>query len=286
MTCTVLVENSSEREDLVSQHGFSLFIETSNYTLLLDAGQDDTFARNAAVLGKDITSVSAAVCSHAHYDHAGGFCSFCSINKTAPVYTYWEPGTLCFSTARAAPGEGPRFIGWSGTDSCKDRIHVISRSAPEQIVPGVWLIPVVVHTASQPYKDKMLFIEKDGKMIPDDFSHECILAAETQKNGSGGFALFNSCSHSGVVNTLESVRHFFPRIQIFSYTGGFHFPWNRGDTIPQEDLTGMDELASYTASSGIELYSGHCTGEAALEYLEDLCGSRFHRLHTGMVFTV
>jgi 7,8-dihydropterin-6-yl-methyl-4-(beta-D-ribofuranosyl)aminobenzene 5'-phosphate synthase len=72
MTCTVLIENTTSRSDLIPQHGFSLFIETSSTVLLLDTGQDRTFAENASVLGKNLSAVNTAVCSHAHYDHADG----------------------------------------------------------------------------------------------------------------------------------------------------------------------------------------------------------------------
>jgi 7,8-dihydropterin-6-yl-methyl-4-(beta-D-ribofuranosyl)aminobenzene 5'-phosphate synthase len=154
-----------------------------------------------------------------------------------------------------------------------NKLHRRSTIKQCQLFSGIWLIPVVIHTAALPYKDRTLFVEKDGRMVPDDFTHECVLAVKTEKDGSSGFALFNSCSHNGVVNSLESVRKFFPHIPILSYTGGFHFPWNKGEQPAPEDISGMNELAVYTAAAGIELYSGHCTGAAALDCLENACGS-------------
>jgi Metal-dependent hydrolases of the beta-lactamase superfamily II len=284
MLCTVLVENTSDSSALLPQHGLSLYIETDGAVLLLDAGQDDAFAKNAAVLGKDLISVSAAVCSHAHYDHAGGFAAFCSINRTAPVYTYWRAGTVCYSTSRAVPGSEPVCIGWSGTDPYSSRIRSVDSSRPLELFPGIMLVPVVVHSASRPYKNRTLFVRKDGTYIPDDFSHECVLAVSTEKAGRRGLALFNSCSHNGVVNSIESVHTFFPGADILSYTGGFHFPWGRDETPVPEDMSAMDELASRTAALGTELYTGHCTGPAACTYLSAVCGQRLHTLHTGMSF--
>jgi 7,8-dihydropterin-6-yl-methyl-4-(beta-D-ribofuranosyl)aminobenzene 5'-phosphate synthase len=285
MTCTVLVENSTVNSDLTPQHGLSLFLETGEESLLLDSGQDDTFAKNAVVLGKDISTVSAAVCSHAHYDHAGGFSTFCALNPAAPVYTYWQPEMQCFSTARSAPGESPRFIGWKYDSKYESRIRFADRSAPLKIGKKSWLLPVSVHTFSQPYKNKTLYITSHGSLQHDDFVHECILVIETERENRKGLALFNSCSHSGVINSIESVRSFFPNAAIFSYTGGFHFPWNKGEQIAAEDIAGMKELAKYAADLDIQLFTGHCTGEAALDYLHTLCGERLHRLHTGLVYS-
>jgi 7,8-dihydropterin-6-yl-methyl-4-(beta-D-ribofuranosyl)aminobenzene 5'-phosphate synthase len=285
MTCTVLVENSTEHPALVPQHGLSLFLETGGAPLLLDFGQDDTFAKNAVALGKDISTVSAAVCSHAHYDHAGGFNTFCALNPVAPVYTYWRPEIQCYSTAHSAPGESPRFIGWNNAGTYENRICFADRSVPLNIGTGCWLVPASVHTFTKPYKNKTLYSISHGSMVHDDFSHECILAIETKHENRKGFALFNSCSHNGVINSIESFRNFFPGTTIFSYTGGFHFPWNKGEQIAAEDIAGMKELAQYAADSDIQLFTGHCTGEAALDYLHTLCGERLHRLHTGLVYS-
>jgi 7,8-dihydropterin-6-yl-methyl-4-(beta-D-ribofuranosyl)aminobenzene 5'-phosphate synthase len=285
MTCTVLVENSTVSSGLAPQHGLSLLLETGEETLLLDSGQDDTFAKNAVVLGKNLSTVTAAVCSHAHYDHAGGFNTFCALNQAAPVYTYWRPEMQCFSTAHSVPGEPPRFIGWKCDSNCESRIRFADRSAPLKIGKKSWLLPVSVHTFPQPYKNKTLYRASHDGLHHDDFVHECILAVETKRENRKGFALFNSCSHNGVINSIESVRSFFPDTEIISYTGGFHFPWDMCEQIAAEDIAAMHELALYAAQSRIQLYTGHCTGEGALACLQPLCGELLHRLHTGLVYS-
>ena len=86
MKITALLENTSEREDMLTEHGLSLYIETQNHTILFDMGQSGLFAKNAAVLGIDLGAVDIAVLSHGHYDHGGGLAVFLEINKTAPVW--------------------------------------------------------------------------------------------------------------------------------------------------------------------------------------------------------
>lgn len=286
MICTVLIENTTTDPHLSAQHGFSLFIETGFENLLLDAGQDDAFAENAVVLGKNLTTVDFAVCSHAHYDHAGGFDTFCSLNTVAPVYTYWKKGTEYYSTSHGKPGEQPRFIGFRIGSEHMNRLRFPDRNNPVQVGAGIWLIPVVSHSAATPYKNRTLFASDNGRLKNDTFDHECILAVETEQHGCRGIALFNSCSHNGVINSIESVRHFFPGIQVFSYTGGFHFPWDSGEQIADDDRAGMEALAEYAIRRKILLYTGHCTGGTAFEYLEKICQNRLFRLHTGSVFTV
>ena len=61
----------------------------------------------------------------------------------------------------------------------------------------------------------------------DTFNHEGILLYED----SGEIVIFNSCSHNGVINSIESARTFFPNKKIRSYVGGFHFPYPSIDKI-------------------------------------------------------
>jgi 7,8-dihydropterin-6-yl-methyl-4-(beta-D-ribofuranosyl)aminobenzene 5'-phosphate synthase len=86
MHITALVENTAVRDELGSEHGLSLYIETDNHKILFDSGAADTFAKNAALLGVDLSAVDIAFLSHAHYDHGGGLKTFLSLNGSAKVY--------------------------------------------------------------------------------------------------------------------------------------------------------------------------------------------------------
>ena len=86
MKVTVLIENTSQRNDLTAEHGLSLYIETDTHNILFDTGQSGAFADNAAKLGIDLTQVDLCILSHGHYDHGGGLQTFLEVNSGAPVY--------------------------------------------------------------------------------------------------------------------------------------------------------------------------------------------------------
>lgn len=57
MKIVVLMENKSCREDIVCEHGLSIYIESGDAKILFDAGQTGAFAENAAALGVDLAAV-------------------------------------------------------------------------------------------------------------------------------------------------------------------------------------------------------------------------------------
>ena len=90
MKIVTLLENTASCPGVAPQHGLSLYIETEEWKILFDMGQDDTFAVNAEQLGIDLSKVNLAVLSHGHYDHGGGLAAFLRMNKTAPVYIHTD----------------------------------------------------------------------------------------------------------------------------------------------------------------------------------------------------
>ena len=85
MKVIVLSDNCSLDESLQSEHGLSVYVETSNYKCLLDTGASDLFIQNAAKLNVDLTAVDYLVISHGHADHIGGLSAFLSINSKAKI---------------------------------------------------------------------------------------------------------------------------------------------------------------------------------------------------------
>lgn len=75
MKITVLVENTGPSE-LEVEHGLSLYIEFDHKKYLLDAGQSDSFFKNANTLKIDLDHSDKAILSHGHYDHGDGFLVF------------------------------------------------------------------------------------------------------------------------------------------------------------------------------------------------------------------
>ena len=276
MKFTVLMENTApEGSGLTPEHGLSLYIAYRGRRLLLDAGSSGRFADNAAALGIDLGQVELAVLSHGHYDHADGLRRFFAENQTARVYARPSAGGAYFSTSAGAP----RFIGvhreiWEGAG---DRF--VRSDGLLQILEGAWLVPETVRGGPFASRETNLLRKTDtDQFVPDDFSHEQSLVLETER----GLAVFNSCSHGGIVNIVQGVREQLRR-PVYAVVGGLHM-FSRtapsGMNCPPEYV---QTVADALTAQGVEkIYTGHCTGEAALRVLRERLGDRLEPLTCGL----
>lgn len=71
MIIKTLAENTSNDAQFETEHGLSLYIETSKHKLLFDLGASDLFAKNAVKMGVDLSAVDTVIISHGHADHGG-----------------------------------------------------------------------------------------------------------------------------------------------------------------------------------------------------------------------
>ena len=270
MKVTVLIENTAP-EGLTAEWGLSLFIEFQNKKYLLDAGSSAAFAENAKALGIALEDVDAAVLSHAHFDHSGGLDTFCAVNHLAPVYIRKEAAENCYSWHRRLP----KYIGVQKgvLNRHKDRFVRVDGDAVIDV--GVTLVPHRAQDLKARGKAAQMYIRKGFWLVPDEFRHEQSLVVETEN----GLLVFNSCSHSGVDSILDEVGQAFPGKPIRAMVGGFHLV----RTPPRE----VHLLAQRLKKLGVpELYTGHCTGEPALEILEAELPGNVHRMETGMQFEI
>ena len=240
MIITSLLENTTSRPDIAAEHGLSLYVETETRRILFDMGQTDLFARNAEVLGVDLSQVDLAVLSHGHYDHGGGLATFLEINRTTPVYlteAAFLPhynGTQKYIGLDASLRGHPRLRVVSGDLSLGGDLTLLSPNGRERR-----------HALGA-----FGLTERVGDVfIPDDFRHEQYLLIEE----GGKRVLISGCSHAGI---LDIVEWFSPDVLI----GGFHV----SKMALGAELTALgDALAAH----GTEYYTCHCTGTEQYAFL-------------------
>ncbi len=266
---TVLVENSSTH-GLAVEHGLSFLIETGGHRILFDTGQSAAFLQNAAGMGLPLDTVDTVILSHAHYDHANGLPNLFGLVPSPDIYI--GPDFFLPKYARESGDldyKGPNFTnhdlveaGWS--------VHTVGDS-PHPLYgdgSGLWLctdFPRVDPLETIP--DRFVRRDPDGSIIPDPFTDEIMLVAETSK----GLLLVAGCSHPGIVNMIESVRTTFDQ-PIYGVIGGTHLKDASDDRI--------SHVGFYLKELGLSLLGiAHCSGDRTLEFVRSLgispveCGS-------------
>lgn len=246
MKITALLENTTEREDMQTEHGLSLYIETGTHKILFDMGQSNLFAKNAETLGIDLSGVDIAVLSHGHYDHGGGLQTFLKLNQKAPVYINRFAFEPHFNASDKYIGLDPDS---ETTLVEQNRMHITGETC--LLAPGLTLFSCNERTRSCDLGSFGLTVLAGNSHVPDDFRHEQYLLIEEH----GKKVLISGCSHKGIQNIME---WFAPDVLV----GGFHFM----KLEPGEVLdTAAKDLNKYST----RYFTGHCTGEEQFAYLKE-----------------
>lgn len=250
MKLTVLMENTGP-DDLVREHGLSVYINYGDRDILLDAGQSDGFLENAKALKVDITSTKFAVLSHGHYDHGDGLFAFLTANSDAPVYLRPQAVEPCWYST-ATPG---KYIGLS--QLARDALAPRQRFVEDvtQLAPGVWA-------------------------VPDAVEHEQSLVLE----GERGLVVLNSCCHAGAGYILRDIKERFPTKPLHALVGGLHLMGKSGPDSLGVAPGIVKNLGRWLFDElGLEaLYTGHCTGAPAYGILKEAYPEKVHPLTTGL----
>lgn len=101
--------------------------------------------------------------------------------------------------------------------------------------------------------------------------------------GEKGLVVFNACSHTGIVNIVREVLDQLPGKQVYAVVGGFHMA-AKGQGALNCTPEYVFQVADALKELGVEeIYTGHCTGQTALELLKQRFGPGCHALATGQV---
>ena len=282
MKITVLIENRPSLADarLKAEWGLSLHIAFGSRSILLDTGASGAFSSNARILGIDPASVDALVLSHYHYDHTGGLGRFLEENRCAKVYLADSSDGDC--TARVF-GLFNKYIGPDTRVLKNNPERLVKVLETQEILPGVHLLTRIMKSRARPAGNKYLYLKKGIKLLPDDFSHELVLVLRDE----GKLVICTGCSHSGILNMIDTAAARFPGEPVKAVIGGFHF-----SSPPRLDaITESAAAVEVTARSMLEFpvgvtFTGHCTGDAAFSILQNVMGSRLQDIRTGSSFIV
>jgi len=265
MKIITLVENSCGNENCIAEHGLSIYIETDNHKLLLDAGQTDAVVKNAEALSIDLSAVDTVILSHGHYDHSGGILPFSQINHTAQI--------IMQKSAAEPHYNGERYIGID-TDILKlPNIQLIDGDM--ELDDELFLFSGIIGRRCYPQGNKKLSRMENGVQVPDDFLHEqCLVIKQNGKSW-----LLSGCSHNGILNILDRYKELFDSYPDYVITG-FHMMKKDGEHTEAEK-TVIIQTAQELSQLDTVFYSGHCTGIPAFEMMKDIMGDKLIALHSG-----
>ncbi len=264
MRITVLSENTSQNPLCAAEHGLSLYIQTKQKNILFDMGQSDLFAKNASVLGVELSDVDICILSHGHYDHGGGIREFLRLNQKAPLY-------LSSCAFGAYYNASDKYIGLDRTLLFNPRLIPVTE---ENLClgDGISLVCLNRQISAEDIDSAGLTVCLGDSKQPDSFLHEQYLVIEEQDRR----VVFSGCSHKGAVNIARLLK---PDV----FIGGFHFSKIETDG---DGAVRLDGAANSLLSLGADFYTCHCTGVPQYEYLKNVMGERLSYISAGAVLEV
>lgn len=268
MYITVLMEDTCGNPQCAYEHGLSLYIETGKHRILMDTGASDKTWENARQLGVDLSKADMVVLSHGHYDHSGGLLSFRGMNQEAVVYMQ--------KSALFDYYHGDRYI---GIDKAIGRMPRVEMLSGDQRIDGeISLFTGITGRRFWPQSNIGLSIRIDGENRQDEFRHEQCLVIQGERT-----ALISGCAHNGILNILDRYREIYggsPDIVV----SGFHMM--KKSDYTEEEMSVIRQTAEKLKETKTVFYTGHCTGQKAIDLMKPILGERLIQLHCGMKIEV
>ncbi len=254
--------------------------ETRN--VLVDFGYTaETLNNNMSILKVDPSNFDAMVLSHGHYDHFGGMVGFLRANKgklkaKLPFYVGGEdafclrknPGGNFGALDRRAivdadlalmMSEGPALV----ADHAFTTGRIGQTSFEKPLLPTQEIVGIFDGFGCHP--EKMPAAKNIGQYIPDDFDHEIA----TVYNVKGrGLVVLTSCSHRGVINTVQQAQKVSGIDKVHAVIGGFHIVPPLGDDYIRDTIKAFQDI------DPDHLIPAHCTGDRFYDLARQAMGEK------------
>jgi 7,8-dihydropterin-6-yl-methyl-4-(beta-D-ribofuranosyl)aminobenzene 5'-phosphate synthase len=280
---------------LMGEFGLSILGESTRGELrrrvLVDLGYSaEVMANNLALLGIDAMTIDAAVLSHGHLDHYGGFTGlFGASSSTRHDLPLTVGGEETFCERIALIGDPPPVMGSLDRAALKSAGYdVRTRSEPVIIADQAFTTGVIplesferaaIPTEMRPGIgcDRALLnpSKRSASRIPDDGEHE--LATCYAVKGLG-LVIIASCSHRGVLNSVRRAQAVSGISKVHAVIGGFHL------VRPRTEDEARQTAAEFVKINPTYLIPMHCTGEVFIAEALRLMPEKVVRSYVGTKF--
>lgn len=270
---TVVVDNKAA-DNLVAEHGYALYLETPEGNILLDTGQKEAFLPNLERLAIDPASISTLVLSHGHYDHTGGVADLLELNRDIEIYLH----AGVFQPRYSVDGDKPTIVkmplaAMEAIMHHRDaRTHWLTR--PVALSGSIGITGPISRINDFEDTGGSFYLDPEGRevdTIRDDIA--------MWLHGPDGLIVCVGCCHSGLVNTLHHITTRTGESRIAMVIGGLHL---LNSSIQRLERT-VEGLRAFAIR---RIVACHCSGEEAVQFLQDNLDAEVSTGYAGLVIEV
>ncbi|MBC8027984.1 MAG: MBL fold metallo-hydrolase [Steroidobacteraceae bacterium] len=284
------------RNALMGEFGLSLLARSQrgsqSRAVMVDFGYSpEVLANNLSLLGIDTSQLDAAVLSHGHLDHYGGFASVFGQKVPARHLPLFVGGEETFCERVALIGEPPPLMGTldrkalarAGLDVkiAGDPAVVAEHAFTTGLIPLDTFERAAIPTQMRPGvgcdANALTPAKRGATQLVDDGEHE--LATCYAVKGLG-LVVIASCSHRGVLNSVERARAISGIRKVHAVIGGFHL------VRPRTDDEARRTVAEFVKIDPAYVVPMHCTGEVFIAEALRVMPDKVVRAYVGTRFTM
>jgi 7,8-dihydropterin-6-yl-methyl-4-(beta-D-ribofuranosyl)aminobenzene 5'-phosphate synthase len=241
------------KKPLLAGHGLAFLVDfrkgQDHYCLLVDTGNAfEPFKHNMEALGRTPDEIDDIFLSHGHPDHYGGLLGLLDW-RGSPLPIYCHPDVFWPKYLITPRGKvGPWKLDRDKLEAAGAQLNCTTEA--QQLREGVHLTGEIPRRTDFEGPMPGAKIIKDGQDMDDPLVDEQALVVNL---GEKGLVIVSTCSHPGIVNTIDYAKEITENSRIYGVIGGLHLAQVKEEVLAQT-VSGLKD-------SGAELVlTGHCTG--------------------------